>query len=223
MKLDFIIKNSSAIFIIMLVICLQYPQAVFAKKKTEAVSPLAQSTGYVGKLPDLEERFHKSDEVEVKPTFEYKDGFNDPDAIKPAPRDNPAFINIIMKKDKSSQYMNDLNDLIAIIEKLQNIVEDNQNIQQFNAEAFFFRANAEFFRDKYKNKAEESFISYRKVMQLNTQVQSIAELRKEKEVYSPYVTAVGTGNMFTNNNIENQLNYLDDNIKKTLVILKETR
>lgn len=215
-------KKILAIFIIILLISLQNSQAVLAKKNSQP-SAISQSTGYVGNLPNLEERFHKSDFEEVKPTFEYKDGFNDPDAIKPVPRNNPAFINIIMKKDKTSQYINDLNDLITIIEKMQNIIESGQDVQKFNAEAFFLRENVEYFRDKYKNKPEESFISYKKVMQLNTQVQSIAMLRKEKEVYSPYVTAAGTGNMFTNSNIENQLNYLNDNIIKTLVVLKETR
>lgn len=193
----------------------------FAQKK-EAIK-IPDGSGYVGTLPNLGERFQGSQEEEAKPTFDYQEGFNDPNSIKPAPRNNPSFVNVIIKRDKTSQYVNDLNELIFIIESLQDIVEDKGNIQKFNAKAYFLKENVEYFRDKYKNRAEESFISYKKVMQLNTQVQSLAQLRREGEVYSPFITAEGSGNIFSKNNISNQLDYLDEEIKKTLVILKETK
>lgn len=194
---------------------------VFAKKKEAIVIP--EGSGYVGTLPNLGERFQGSTEEESKPIFEYEDGFNDPNSIKPIPRNNPAFVNIIMKKDKTSQYVNDLNELISIIEKLQTIIESKDNVQIFNAQSYFLKENVEYFRDKYKNRSEQSFVSFKQVMQLNTHVQAISQLRAEREVYSPYVTAEGSGNLFSKNNIDVQLNYLDDEIKKTLVVLKETR
>lgn len=195
--------------------------AAFAKKAAKLVIPAG--SGYVGTLPDVESGFPKPEAGQTDPAFEYKDGFNDPYKIKPAPRDNPSFVNIIMKKDKTSQYVNDINYVISIVEDLQTDIEDNQNVQKFNAESYFLKENVEFLRDKYKNKAEESYISYRKLMQLNTHVQSIAQLRLESEAYSPYVTTQGSGNMFTRNNIDNQLDYLLKEIKSTLVVLKETR
>lgn len=193
---------------------------VFTKKATP--TPL-QNSGYVGTLPNLEESFQRSETEEAKPSFEYQDGFNDPNQIKPAPRNNPAFINIIMKKDKTSQYINDLNYIISIVENLQTAVEDKVNVQKFNAQSYFLKENVEYFRDKYKNKAEESYVSFKKLMQLNTHVQAIAQLRLESEAYSPYVTAEGSGNLFTQNNINNQLDYLLNDIKDTLVVLKEAR
>lgn len=208
------------IFALFLMIFCFAPTAI-AKKKEAIVIP--EGSGYVGSLPNLQEKFQNSAEQEVKPSFEYQDGFNDPDVIKPAPRNNPAFVNIIMKRDKTSQYVNDLNSLIFIIEKLQTIIEDQENVQKFNAESYFLKTNVEYFSDKYKNKAEQSYVSYKKVMQLNTHVQSIAQLRVESEIYSPYVTEAQSGNMFSQNNIDTQLNYLLDDIKQTLVVLKETK
>lgn len=195
--------------------------AVSAKKKDATVIPA--NSGYVGTLPDLTSGFQRSEDEEVKPSFEYKDGFNDPDEIKPAPRNNPAFVNIILKRDKTSQYVNDINSLIFMVEKLQDIIEDQQNVQKFNAQAFYLKENIEYFRDKYKNKAEQSYVSYKKVMDLNTHVQAVAQLREESEVYSPYVTEAQSGNMFSDNNINTQLDYLLDDIKQTLVVLKETK
>lgn len=194
---------------------------IFEKKPAKLVIP--ESSGYVGTLPNIESGFPKADSQEFTPSFEYKDGFNDPYSIKPAPRNNPSFVNIIMKKDKTSAYVNDLNYIISIIEDLQTDIEDSQNVQKFNAQSYFLKENVEYFRDKYKNKAEESYISYRKLLQLNTHVQSIAQLRLESEAYSPYVTAQGSGNLFTGNNIDNQLDYLLKDIKSTLVVLKQTR
>ena len=208
------------IFALFLILFCLTPTA-FAKKKD--ASALPENSGYVGTLPDITERFQKSVDKVSEPSFEYEDGFNDPDKIKPAPRNNPAFINIIMKQDKTSQYLNDLNDLIQIIENLQTSIEEQQNIQKFNAKSYYFKENTEYFRDKYKNKAESSYLSFKEVMQLNTHVQSVAKLRSESEIYTPYVTAEQSGNVFSQNSINTQLEYLLEDIKKSLVILKETR
>lgn len=209
------------LFLIVLLGCFVLPQSVFAfgKKNSAAI----ENKGYIGTLPDVTQRFPSSVPKESTPEFQYKDGFNNQDDIKPAPRDNPAFVNIIIKRDKTSQYINDLNSIIAIIEKLEDLIEDSGNVQKFNSESYFLKANVDYFRDKYKNSAEGSYISFKKLMQLNTHVQTVAQLRLERESYSPYVTAAQSGNMFTQNNIENQISYLLDDIKSTLVVLKEAK
>lgn len=194
--------------------------SVYAKKKEKAPA-VPEGSGYVGTLPDLSESFQKSKPKEAEPLFEYQDGFNDQDSIKPAPRNNAAFVNIIMKKDKSSRYLNDLNEIIPIIEKLEITIEKKGNVQKFNAVSYYLKENVEYFRDKYSNTAEASYTSYNELMELNMQVQSVAQLRLESEAYSPYVTAAQSGNMFTQNNIDNQLDYLLEKIKTTLVVLKQ--
>jgi len=204
-----IINNMKKIFVLFLMLFCLTPAAfanIFTKKPAKLVIP--EGSGYAGTLPDVESGFPKAQTEQTNPTFDYQEGFNDPYKIKPAPRDNPSFVNIIMKKDKTSQYVNDLNSIISIIEDLQTDIETDQNVQKFNAQSYFLKENVEYFRDKYKNKAEESYVSFKKLMQLNTHVQTIAQLRLESEAYSPYVTAQGSGNLFTQNNINTQLDYL---------------
>lgn len=214
-------KKFLAAVLVFMVCCFQTAQIAYAKKN-EAPSAI-KDKGYIGTLPDLNQSAQKSTPEEAQPAFKYEDGFNDQNDIKPIPRNNPAFINIIMKKDKTSQYLNDLNSIILIIENLQTTIEDQENVQRFNAQAYYLKANVEYFRDKYKNKAEGSYLSFKKVMNLNTQVQAIAQLRKEREMYSPYVTEAQSGNLFSKNNINTQLDYLLSEIKTTLVVLKEDK
>lgn len=194
--------------------------AAFAKKPKVVVP---ENSGYVGTLPNIEESYPQNETKESLPGVEYQNGFNDPYAIKPAPKDNASFINIIVKKDKTSQYVNDLNDIIPIVENLQTTIESKDDVQKFNAQSYFLKENVEYFRNKYKNKAEESYISFKKLMLLNTHIQAIAQLRLESETYSPYLEAEGSGNIFTQNNINTQLDYLLAEIKSTLVVLKETK
>lgn len=210
------------ILILFLFLMLFCTQTAFAKKKDATVSA-PESSGYVGTLPNPTQRFQKPETKETAPVFESQEGFNDQDEIKPAPRNNPAFVNIIIKKDKTSQYINDLNEIILIIEKLQTVIESDENVQKFNAQSYFLKENIEYFRDKYQNSAEKSYISFKKVMQLNTHVQAVSQLRLEREVYSPYITASQSGNSLSQNGIDVQLDYLLTDIKGTLVILKETK
>lgn len=207
--------------LIFMVCCFQTTFIAYAKNN-ETPSAI-KDKGYIGTLPDLNQSSQKSTPEEAQPAFKYEDGFNDQNDIKPIPRNNPAFINIIMKKDKTSQYINDLNSIILIIESLQTTIEDQGDVQKFNAKAYYLKSNVEYFRDKYKNKAEGSYLSFKKVMTLNTQVQSISQLRMEREMYSPYVTEAQSGNLFSKNNINTQLDYLLSEIKTTLVVLKEDK
>lgn len=206
------------IFLLLLLIIFACPQAILAKTQT---SSIPENSGYVGTLPDLESRFKKSSEETSIPAFETESGFNDKDDIKPAPRNNPAFVNIIVKKDKTSQYINDLNGLILILQQLENTMETKDSLQLFSAKSYYFKENVEYFRDKYSNRAEGSYPSFKKVMQINTHIQAVSQLRQEKEVYSPYITSDSNGNAFSQNNITQQMSYLLDDIKSTIVLLKD--
>ena len=209
------------ILVLLLFIIFLCPQGGFAAKKEAAAIP--DGSGYVGTLPDLETRFKKTQDTESQAPYNYEEGFDDKDDIKPAPRNNPAFVDIIMKKDKNSQYINDLNEIITILEQVQTVIEDKDSLQLFSAKSYFLKENVNYFRNKYKNKAEGSYASFKKVMQVNTHIQAISQLRQEKEVYSPYITSDSNGNAFSQNNINVQLDYLHDDIKSSIVILKEAK
>lgn len=182
---------------------------------------LFENQGYVGTLPDVTKSFHPSEASQVKPTFEKTKKFNSENEIKPVPRENPAFVNIILKQDKSSPYLNDITEFIDMLEKIYDSIEANENVQLFASRVYFFTKNADYFRDKYDGKPESSYISFQKLMELSLHANTVAQLRTEAEKYSPYLAYTGTGHIYNENNINEQLQYLKDEIEQTIAVLKE--
>lgn len=178
-------------------------------------------SGYVGKLPDLTKGFATTEPQYTKPIFEKTKDFNSADEITPIPRDNPAFVNIILKSEKTSAYINDINELLPQLENLLLCIENNSDVQKFNAKAYFFNKSVEYLRDKYKGLPESSYISFKKLLELSSHTQSIANLRAEAEKYRPYLAYTGAGYLYNDNVIDQQLEYLKTEIEQTIVVLKE--
>ncbi len=187
---------------------------------------IMNSRGYVGTLPDLtkgnevkENSENKKPSVIAIPSKE----FNSEKELKPTPIEDPTFVNIILKPDKTSQYINDLVEFIPILEEINDIIEEDGNVQIFNAKVYYFNKNAEYFRDKYNGKTESYFTTYKKLMDLNTHAKSIALLRNEATKYNPYFAYENEGYIYSKNNINEQLNYLKSEIEETILILRDAK
>lgn len=180
-----------------------------------------EGQGYVGTLPDLTSKFKPAEPIKAKPDFEKSKKFNSENELKPVPRDNPAFVNIILKQDKTSPYINDLTEFIDMLENIYESIENNEPIQRFAARVYFFNQHADYFRQKYEDKPESSYISYEKLLELSLQAKTVSQLRTEAEKYSPYLAYSGTGRIYSSNNIDEQLEYLKVEIEKTINILKD--
>lgn len=191
--------------------------AVFSKDNSKY-----DGMGYVGTLPDVTRSFSPSEPTTTKPVFEKVKEFTSPEDIKPIPRDDPSFVNIMLKKDKTSEYVNDINEFIPMLEKIYDSIEGGESVQLFNAKVFFFNKHADYMRTKYMEKPEYEYISFKKLMELSTHAKSIALLRSEALKYNPYLAYSGAGYIYDPNNINQQLEYLKDEVEQTILLLKET-
>ena len=178
--------------------------------------------GYVGTLPDLNRGYEVKETVKAPPEAKPAKDFNSENELKPVPKDNPAFVNIILKPDKTSPYINDLNEIIPLLEDISDLIEDNANVQLFNAKVYYFNKSAEYLRDKYKDKPESQFVSFKRLMDLNTHTKSIALLRNEAQKYNPYLAYGSSGYIYNPNNISEQMNFLKTEIEETILILKDS-
>jgi len=180
-------------------------------------------SGYKGTLPDISKNFKSSEPETAKPTYEKTKKFNSAEEIKPVPRDNPAFVNIMLKTDKTSQYVNDINEILPQLENILTCIENGYDVQKFNAKVNFFTQNMQYMEEKYDGKPECNLESFKKLQTLSTHSQSVATLRSEAEKYRPYLAYTGAGYLYNDNVINQQLDYLKTEIEETIVILKDVR
>ena len=173
-------------------------------------------------MPDLTRQYQPTEPKSTKPVIEQVENFHSSDQIKPIPRDNPAFVNIILKQDKTTKYMNDINEFIPMLEKIYDSIENGENVQLFNAKVYFFNKNADYLRDKYVEKPEGEYISFKKLMELSTHAKSIALLRAEAQKYNPYLAYSGAGYIYDPDNISQQLEYLKKEVEQAILLLRDT-
>ena len=190
---------------------------VYGPKK----NPAFDGMGYVGTLPDLTRQYQPTEPKSTKPVIEQVENFHSSDQVKPIPRDNPAFVNIILKQDKTTRYVNDINEFIPMLEKIYDSIEDGENVQLFNAKVYFFNKNADYLRDKYVEKPEGEYISFKKLMELSTHAKSIALLRSEAQKYNPYLAYSGAGYIYDPDNINQQLEYLKKEVEQAILLLRD--
>lgn len=196
-------------------------QAFFWNRKDKALEKELQGKGYAGTLPNLGDKIEKSKTKVTTPIFESQENFNDPADLKPVPKDNPAFINIIQKKDKTSEFTNDANEIIPMLEKLVDCIEDNESLQLFITKANLLTLNVDNLAEKYKGKPESYYESFRKLQEVNNYVKSISTLRREAVTYQKYLAYSTTGSIYNPENIEQQLEYLKEELTTTILLLKE--
>ena len=195
--------------------------AAFWNKKNKALEQELQGKGYAGNLPDIGEKKERSKTKVTTPVFEAQEGFDNPAELKPVPKDNPAFINIIQKKDKTSQFVNDANEVIPMLEKLVDCIEDNESLQLFITKANLLTLNIDNMTEKYNGKPESYYESFRKLQEVNRYVKSISLLRKEAVTYQRYLAYSESGSIYNPENINQQLHYLLEELNTAILLLRE--
>lgn len=179
-------------------------------------------SGYKGTLPDISASFvtqRKDLKSNTRPIFNTKN--KNTDELKKAPKENPQYIDIILKKDKSSPYLNDLNDVIAILEKMKKCIDSNGNVQKFNAIASSIIDHADYMAEKYAESPERYYISFVKLQNIAAEARNLATLRCESQVYIKYLTYQGDGQVYSKDSINQQIQLFKEQLETTIRILKD--
>lgn len=207
---------------VIMLICILTPSsclgAFFKKDKVDADT----SRGYVGTLPDLTKEYKPSESGISTPIFDKTSTFHSENSIKPIPRDDPAFVNIILKKDSTSPYIADLQEFIDMLEQIFDSIENGENVQRFAARVYFLNINTDHFKQKYADRPESSYISYEKIIELSERAKAVSQLRTEAEKYKKYLAYSDTGTVYSPNNIDTQLSELKVSLEHAINLLKNT-
>lgn len=209
------------IIVLFLILFLALPsQAAFGRKKNKIPEVELQGKGYLGTLPNLEPPETKKTKT-AKPIFESQRGFNDPSDLKPAPKNNPAFIDIISKQDKTSTYVKDANEIIPLLEKLADAIDEDSNVQLFVTRANVLTMNLDYLKEKYDGQPESYYESFRKLMEINQYAKTISQLRREAITYQRYLAYQASGSIYNPENINQQLQYLLEEINTAILLLRQ--
>lgn len=184
---------------------------------------ICSAAGYKGSLPNIEPQFEylKTTPKVTQPLFNSIDELDKPAGYTKTPRDNKTYVDLILKKDKTSPYINDLNDIITIMEKMQKCIEGQGNVQKFNAIASSIIDHADYMNEKYANKPEKYYISFKKYQELAAQARAIATLRCEAQIYIKYLTYQNEGQVYSKENIQRQMSYFSQELNTTIQVLRD--
>ena len=182
------------------------------------------ASGYVGTLPNIEAEFsylkkQHSEKSSAPYSVQELDKQNE-SKLKPIPRDNDNYVDIIIKKDKSSNYLKDVNSVIVILEKLRRCMNTDNNIQMFNAIVSNLIDNVEYIRTEYADKPESNYLSYNKLIQISKQARETATFRTQGLAVEKYLPYTSTDNVYTKENLNSRLDSLLNNVNDTIFILK---
>lgn len=181
--------------------------------------------GYVGTLPDVEAEFsymkkQKTPERASAPySVEQLDNQN-AERLKPIPRENDTYVDIIVKKDKTTKYLKDVNDVIIILEKLRKCINTEQSIQVFNAVVSNLIDNVEYIKTEYKDKPEENYLSYNRLIVISDEAREVATFRMQGLAAQKYLPYTSSNNVYTKENLNDKIEKLLVNVNETLFILK---
>ena len=189
------------------------------------ITIICTGAGYKGSLPNIEGSFEykRSTPSVTKPIYNTIDETEKKPNYKKVPRENKTYIDIILKKDRTSPYINDLNDVILILEKMQKCIDNGGSIQKFNAIASSIIDHADYMSEKYANSPERYYISFAKLQNIAVQARNIATLRCESLVYIKYLTYQEEGQIYSKDSINRQLQIFREELESTIKIMKDSR
>lgn len=179
--------------------------------------------GYVGTLPDVEAEFaymkKEKNEKSASPfSVEQLDKENEK-KLKPIPRNDDTYIDIVIKRDKNSKYTNDINHVLSILEKLRRCLNTNQDIQMFNAIVSNLIDNIEYIHTEYQNKDESNYLSYNKLLVLSQEARETASFRTKGLAIQKYMSYSAPNNIYTKENLDKKLESLLNNVNETIYVL----
>ena len=190
------------------------------------ITLVTAGAGYVGTLPDVEAEFaymkkDRSEKAAAPYSVEQLDKQNE-NKLNPIPIDDDNYVDIIIKKDKTSAYTNDLIAVVKILEKLRKCINTNQNIQMFNAIVSNLIDNIEYIHTEYKDKPECNYLSYNKLLELSQQARETASFRVKIQAVSKYLPYTSSNNIYTKENLDKKLEELLSCVNDTIFILNNS-
>ena len=177
--------------------------------------------GYYGTLPNIEEDFAykkqsspTSKEIDIKVPDEAE---LTEENLKPAPFDDALFLDMIIKKEPDSEYVQDIQKTKQVLTNLKKCIEEQGDIQRFNANVNMVELHVQNLKKKYDDKSESFKESYIDVLNTNYYAKLLGNLKYDANYYARYIPT--TEGKYSKENILKEEENLLNRINKTLFLL----
>jgi len=140
--------------------------------------------GYTGDLPQLGEKTRPKQPVQ---NIQPEEATPKTDAKYEFPQEKIFFprINANYKLNKYSEYLADIKDYEPILASLKQVLYDNKpdKVQQFAAKVNVLDLNIQAFKQKYQNKPESNYESFKELVKLDTLLMETANYQRVSDKY----------------------------------------
>ena len=216
-------KKIIAILILIVIFCPTQDALALSRREKKKL----EGKGYYGKLPNIDAEFGEEKNKNKKtqsPIILNEDSFNiNSKDLKDAPLNNNQYIDVIVKKGSTSQYVNDINELVPILKKLRACIEQEQDIQKFNAIVSNYIDNVAYIENKYKNQPEAYYVSFERISDMSKYAKKVAITRTEAQTINKYRSYTENNGFYSPQNIKNLLESTLVEIDDTLDAIKEAK
>ena len=194
---------------------------IFSKFKKDSNKEDGETKGYYGTLPNISRDFayknqssSTTNEINAKiPTDEELQNTE----LKSAPYDDALFLDVIVKKEKASNYVNDIQKTKFALNNLKKCIEEQGDIQRFNGCVNVIDLLVQNLKNKYQDKSEAYKESYADILNTNYYAKILGNLMYDANYYSRYVpTSQGK---YSKENIQKEQQALLVRINKTIFLI----
>ena len=176
--------------------------------------------GYSGTLPEIYRDFRYKQQTPKPPKEEYKVPTVEEleeENLKKAPYEDTLFLDNIIKKEKTSDYVNYLQRPKYALTKLKEALEDGDDIQKINASINMLDLYTTNFQNRYQDKTEAFTDSYKEILLTNYEAKIFGNMLYDSNYYSQFVPVSGTRH--DKSNITAQKQKLLNKINKTILLI----
>lgn len=178
--------------------------------------------GYYGTLPNIEADFEYKRKTTSRSSKNNGMQVIDEDEIdesnfKEAPFNDTLFLDNVVKKPKTSNYVNDLKRVRFALLELKKCMEQNGEIQRFNACVNMLDMYVQNLKTKYENQSDSLRESYVDILSTNYYAKVLGNLKYDSNYYSQYIpTQEGK---YSKNNIRSEEMKLLNRVNKSIFLI----
>ncbi|MCD8023916.1 MAG: hypothetical protein LUE64_00075 [Candidatus Gastranaerophilales bacterium] len=165
------------------------------KKKQKTITPKfdTQERGYSGSVPNLKSEFnYKNSKSSGADDLENKAEEFTPDEFQKSKIDDPLFLDVILNKDRPSQYTGDMLRIMKFLEAFRPVVANHESIQKFNANVNLLDLHARRIQRLYQEKPEGMSPSYYMLLDLAYKAKVLGNLKYDANYYSKFSPVTNT-------------------------------